>query len=66
MTEVTFTKKCPMCPDGQLVERENSQNGSHFLGCSNFPERCQHTEPLPAYVELLRAGATLLPGMEDM
>lgn len=63
MTE--FSKHCPQCPHGHLVERENSHNGSRFLGCSEYP-RCVHTEPLPAYLELLRQGATQFPGMDAL
>jgi ssDNA-binding Zn-finger/Zn-ribbon topoisomerase 1 len=61
-----FQKRCPACPDGTLVERENSHNGSRFLGCTNFPTRCQHTEAIPAYVEMIRRGAEQLPGMETL
>jgi ssDNA-binding Zn-finger/Zn-ribbon topoisomerase 1 len=46
-----------------MVERENGQNGSHFLGCARYPE-CTHTEKLPAFVEMKRAGALELPGLE--
>ena len=63
MTEII--KRCPGCQQGQLLERENSHNGSHFLGCSRYPD-CTHSEPLPAYLELLRQGAVQLPGMEDL
>jgi len=60
-----LSKVCPECANGQLIERENSQNGSHFLGCSNYPA-CRHTEPVPAYLELLRHGAAQLPGMDSL
>jgi hypothetical protein len=71
-----FMKRCPACPDGTLVERPNRVNGSRFLGCTNWPVRedpvtgltvgCDHTEPIPAYVQLIRSGAAQLPGMEDL
>lgn len=53
------------CKDcGQpMVERQNHQNGSRFLGCSDWP-KCTHTEPVPAYVHMIRAGATQLPGFD--
>lgn len=44
-----------------MVIRTNRENGSEFMGCSNWP-RCTHSEPLPAYVEQIRAGAAQLPG----
>lgn len=66
MTEPTITKKCPDCQDGILVERVNGHNGSRFLGCTGWPTRCQHTEPIPAYLELIRQGAAQLPGMEGL
>jgi ssDNA-binding Zn-finger/Zn-ribbon topoisomerase 1 len=62
----TVTLKCPECPDGTLVERVNKSNGSRFLGCTNWPTRCSHTEPIPAYLILMRQGADQLPGMEEL
>ncbi len=34
---------CPKCVDGYLGQRENSQNGSKFYGCSNYPY-CDYTQ----------------------
>lgn len=34
--------KCTKCQTGYLVKRENSKNGSSFVGCSNYP-LCQET-----------------------
>ena len=28
---------CPRCSEGRLMERKNTQDGSIFLGCSNYP-----------------------------
>lgn len=61
-----FSMRCPVCTDGELVERTNQSNGSTFLGCTGWPDRCTHTEPLPAYVILKRQGAAVLPGFEDL
>ncbi len=36
------TANCPYCKTGKLVTRENSLNGSHFLGCSHYPS-CNNT-----------------------
>lgn len=69
------TKPCPEC-DGTLIERVNKKNGSHFLGCSNWPVRrnpttgelegCEHTENMPVdYLKVMLAqGASVLPGFE--
>lgn len=65
MTKPTVTLKCPDCPAGTLVERVNKANRSRFLGCTEYPT-CSHTEPIPAYLELIRAGAPQLPGMGDL
>lgn len=54
--------RCPAC-GRPMAERENRQNGSRFMGCTGYPE-CAHTEKVPAYVEMIRQGAALLPGME--
>lgn len=64
MTKPTVTIHCPDCPSGQLVERFNTKNGSRFLGCDQYPT-CTHSEPLPAYIELIRQGAPKLPGFSD-
>jgi ssDNA-binding Zn-finger/Zn-ribbon topoisomerase 1 len=46
-----------------MVERENSTNGSRFLGCTRYPD-CTQTAALPAYLSMKRAGAVELPGLE--
>jgi ssDNA-binding Zn-finger/Zn-ribbon topoisomerase 1 len=68
MEEVSITIACPDC-GRPLVVRTNRDSGSEFLGCTGYAVRdredrpaCSHTEPLPAYVHMLRAGAELLPG----
>ena len=39
---------CPLCVEGQLIQRENKQNGTIFYGCSNYPY-CEHRQrPCPA------------------
>lgn len=55
--------RCPDC-GSELVERTNSVNGSTFLGCVGFPV-CRHTQGVPAFVEMRRAGAAELPGLEN-
>lgn len=57
---------CPACLDAgfgprPMVIRTNRANGGEFLACSRFPE-CTHTEKIPAWVEMERAGAERLPG----
>ena len=54
---------CPEC-GRPMVERENRVNGSRFLGCTGYPDFCSHTQKLPEYVRLKRAGAEQLPGFE--
>ena len=55
-------KNCPDC--GKLmVIRQNRQNSSWFLGCSQYPE-CTHTEALPETLKMLAMGAQMLPGIE--
>lgn len=53
------------CPDcgRKLVIRTNRETGQDFLGCPRYPD-CQHTQPLPEWVRLKRAGAAMLPGLE--
>lgn len=63
MTGPKVTLRCSECKTGTLVERVNKQNGGHFMGCSDWPE-CQHTEPVPAYLTLMRQGAATLPGFD--
>jgi len=46
-----------------MIERENRQNGSRFLGCSEYPH-CTETARVPAWLEVKRAGGLELPGME--
>lgn len=75
MTDPKVTLRCPECHDGALVERVNKQNGSRFMGCTNWPVRrdesgqlvgCDHTAPIPTYLLLLRAGVEQLPGFGEM
>jgi ssDNA-binding Zn-finger/Zn-ribbon topoisomerase 1 len=47
--------RCPDC-GAALVERTQHATGKPFLGCSRWPD-CRHTQPLPAYLEMQRAGA---------
>ena len=35
---------CPKCVEGRLEQRENSQDGGTFYGCSNYPY-CDYTQP---------------------
>lgn len=53
------------CADcGQpMVVRTQRETGHEFLGCSTWPQ-CEHTEPLPEWFRLKRAGAAMLPGLE--
>lgn len=45
-------KSCPKCgPAHRLLIRTNSENGSQFLGCGNFPQ-CRHTEPIPESMKM--------------
>ena len=55
--------QCPACWR-ELVERIGEKNGSRFLACSARPG-CDHTEAIPAWLEMVRAGAAQLPGLED-
>ena len=54
---------CPTC-GGALMERVNRQTMTTFMGCERFPE-CRWTEPVPAAVEVARAGGLPLPGFGD-
>ncbi|MGH2362416.1 MAG: topoisomerase DNA-binding C4 zinc finger domain-containing protein [bacterium] len=70
MPDVNLNVPCPKCRDDpsilgviSLVERVNTLNDSHFLGCSNYP-RCAYTQEMPEYVKMVRTGAATLPGME--
>lgn len=40
--EIFNNPNCPRCATGHLILRENSENRSKFLGCSNFP-LCDNT-----------------------
>ena len=60
--------RCPVCLEAgrgphPMVLRTNRNNGSEFLGCSQFPE-CTYSTALPAWYELRKAGAEPLPGFE--
>lgn len=49
---------CPKCVEGRLEQRENSQDGGTFYGCSNYPY-CDYTQsPCPncKYGVLTKAG----------
>lgn len=57
---------CPECLESGfgprlMVIRTNRVSGSEFLGCERYPE-CQHTQPLPEWILMERAGAERLPG----
>ena len=54
---------CEAC-GAAMVIRVNRTNGSEFLGCVRWPE-CTATRPLPAYLAMVRAGATPLPGLDS-
>ena len=49
---------CPKCEDGRLEQRENSQDGGTFYGCSHYPY-CDYTQspcPICRYGLLSKAG----------
>lgn len=58
----SVTIACSAC-GSPMVERENRQNGSRFLGCSRYPD-CTETAKVPAFLEVKRAGGMELPGLE--
>ena len=58
---VTIT--CSAC-GAPMVERINRQNLSTFMGCQSWPT-CTHTQKVPAFIEMRRAGALELPGLLD-
>lgn len=58
----TLSVQCPAC-HAPMVERENRQNGSRFMGCTSYPQ-CVETAKVPAWLEVKRAGGMELPGME--
>ena len=62
---------CPDCGRGlkpvsiKLIVRTNSQNGSRFLGCPNYP-RCKYTQALPQDIIMRLTGQKgLFDEMED-
>lgn len=63
MSAEQVSVKCPLC-GRPMAERVNRVNLSAFLGCTGYPDLCSHTEKLPEYIRLKRAGATQLPGFE--
>ena len=62
----SFKRLCPECGAG-LVVRRNRDTGQDFLACPNYFTlmRCAHTEELPEDVNMRRAGAAMLPGLEE-
>lgn len=48
MDTVIIVKLDPYCPrcDARMVLRQNSNDGSYFLGCSRYPD-CRGTQSLP-------------------
>ena len=54
-------KACPEC-NRPLVVRRQRASGSLFLGCSGWPEHCQHTEAIPESVRMQLSGAPRLEG----
>ena len=61
MADLTVT--CPAC-GAPMTEREQMNYGARFLRCSRYPD-CRQTPPLPACVEVLRAGGLPLPGFDE-
>ena len=61
MTDVTIA--CPAC-HAPMVERENRWTLATFMGCTRYPD-CKETAPVPAYLEVKRAGGLELPGFES-
>ncbi len=55
-----LTVTCPAC-GSPMTERLNRETMTTFLGCVTWPA-CRETQPVPAFVEVMRAGGTLLPG----
>ena len=39
--------RCPRCAEGRMTERRNTQDGSRFYGCTNYPW-CPHTRNAPS------------------
>lgn len=59
----SLTVTCPAC-HAPMVERENRQNGSRFMGCTQYPT-CMETAKVPAFLEVKRAGGIELPGFGE-
>ena len=63
----TYTLPCPACAgqgiEAPLVERRRRVDNKPFMGCSRWPD-CDFTRSVPAWVEMKRAGALSLPGLE--
>jgi ssDNA-binding Zn-finger/Zn-ribbon topoisomerase 1 len=58
------TVHCPKPSCGApMVRRTNRQNGSEFMGCSEYPA-CTETMPIPESIRLREAGALELPGFD--
>ncbi len=38
---------CPVCHEGQLVLIRSRKSGKRFVGCSNYPNGCKASAPLP-------------------
>lgn len=55
-------KRCPRC-GWEMVKRKNKENGSEFLGCTQWPT-CQHTEPIPEDVRMQMLGQDVAPRLE--
>jgi ssDNA-binding Zn-finger/Zn-ribbon topoisomerase 1 len=64
MNTPTITKTCPEC-SGTLVIRTNRKTGSEFLGCTGYPDRCTHSEPIPETLRMRLQGVPELPLFDD-
>lgn len=73
--EIDYAKIRMPCPEcgSDMVVRVNKENGSRFMGCTNWPKRrneagkivgCDHTAPIPNYYLMRAQGAQSLPGFE--
>jgi DNA helicase-4 len=54
---------CSVCQKGYLVLRENSSDGSKFLGCSNYPQcvkTLKNVELLNGYIKCDRCGGYMV------
>lgn len=63
MSDSTVTISCPVC-GRPMVERVNGVNGSRFMSCTGWPDDCDATAKVPAWLEMVRSGGTPLPGFE--